>query len=95
MSDLFSDNFKILDIYKMSDDIEKNVYWKKRSLCSQTDNSYFFPEKGGTTTSAKAVCSQCPVSTDCLEYALVHDLKFGVWGGKSTSERNALRKYKF
>ena len=62
--------------------------WQERALCSQTDPEAFFPEKGGSTREAKRICSRCDVKTDCLEYALGHDERFGIWGGLSERERD-------
>ncbi|MET9260378.1 WhiB family transcriptional regulator [Amycolatopsis sp. NPDC004079] len=66
--------------------------WRKRSLCSQTDPDSFFPDKGGSTRPAKRICLGCQVKDDCLEYALVHDERFGIWGGLSERERRKLKK---
>jgi len=60
-------------------------------LCAQTDPEVFFPEKGGSVREAKAVCTGCPVRVQCLEYALAHDERFGVWGGTSERERRRLK----
>ncbi len=59
-------------------------------LCAQTDPELFFPEKGGSTRPAKAVCAGCPVRAQCLEHALAHDERYGVWGGTSERERRRL-----
>lgn len=66
--------------------------WKLDGLCRQTDPEAFFPEKGQPTRPAKAVCGRCPVAAECLEYALTHDERFGVWGGLSERERRRLRQ---
>lgn len=66
--------------------------WQQRALCAQTDPEAFFPEKGGSTREAKAVCAQCDVRSECLEYALEHDERFGIWGGLSERERRRLRR---
>ena len=52
----------------------------------------FFPEKGGSTREAKKVCRACEVRTECLEYALQHDERFGIWGGLSERERRKLKR---
>ncbi|MPZ67821.1 MAG: hypothetical protein GEU83_20825 [Pseudonocardiaceae bacterium] len=52
----------------------------------------FFPDKGGSTRDAKRVCHTCPIRRACLEYALNHDERFGIWGGMSERERRALRR---
>ena len=66
--------------------------WRDDALCAETDPEAFFPEKGGSTRAAKRVCSACTVSAECLEYALTHDERFGIWGGTSEHERRQLRR---
>ena len=66
--------------------------WKERALCAQTDPEAFFPEKGGSTREAKRVCLSCDVRSECLEYALAHDERFGIWGGLSERERRRLKR---
>ena len=66
-------------------------WWWFAALCAQTDPELFFPEKGGSTREAKAVCARCPARAECLEYALAHDERFGVWGGTSERERRRLK----
>ncbi len=66
--------------------------WQERALCAQTDPESFFPEKGGSTREAKKICTGCEVRSECLEYALGHDERFGIWGGLSERERRRLKK---
>lgn len=66
--------------------------WQAEALCAQTDPEAFFPEKGGSTRDAKRVCQTCPVRTECLEYALANDERFGIWGGLSERERRKLKR---
>jgi|SRR5699024_9652312 len=66
--------------------------WQERALCAQTDPEAFFPEKGGSTREAKQVCLTCEVRSECLQYALEHDERFGIWGGLSERERRKLKK---
>ncbi|MDF2444247.1 MAG: WhiB family transcriptional regulator, redox-sensing transcriptional regulator [Subtercola sp.] len=66
--------------------------WQTDSLCAQTDPEAFFPEKGGSTRDAKRICQTCEVKSQCLEYALQNDERFGIWGGLSERERRKLRK---
>ena len=73
-----------------SDGIE--LSWQERALCAQTDPEAFFPEKGGSTREAKRVCLSCDVRGECLEYALAHDERFGIWGGLSERERRRLKR---
>jgi WhiB family redox-sensing transcriptional regulator len=41
---------------------------------------------------AKAVCATCPVSAECLQWALATGQDSGVWGGTSEEERRAMRR---
>ena len=67
--------------------------WVENAVCAQTDPEAFFPEgKGASNRVAKKVCARCPVEAECLEWALVHDERFGVWGNTSPNERKALRR---
>ena len=66
--------------------------WQERGLCAQTDPEAFFPEKGGSTREAKRICLGCEVRDACLEYALAHDERFGIWGGLSERERRRLKR---
>ena len=65
--------------------------WRLDALCAETDPEAFFPEKGGSTREAKRVCGGCAVRSECLEFALSSDERFGIWGGLSERERRRLR----
>ena len=71
---------------------EQELDWQERALCAQTDPEAFFPEKGGSTREAKKICAGCEVRAECLEYALVRDERFGIWGGMSERERRRMRR---
>ncbi|MFZ4893257.1 WhiB family transcriptional regulator [Plantibacter sp. Mn2098] len=73
-------------------DDENQLAWQTDALCAQTDPEAFFPEKGGSTRDAKRICTTCDVRSQCLEYALQNDERFGIWGGLSERERRKLRK---
>nr|WP_277605632.1 WhiB family transcriptional regulator [Glycomyces sp. L485] len=66
--------------------------WQVRALCAQTDPEAFFPEKGGSTRDAKRICARCEVKENCLQYALEHDERFGIWGGLSERERRKIKR---
>ena len=66
--------------------------WQEQALCAETDPEAFFPEKGGSTREAKRICGRCDVKAECLEYALGHDERFGIWGGLSERERRKLKR---
>jgi WhiB family redox-sensing transcriptional regulator len=71
--------------------------WRSQSLCRDTDPDLFFPI--GTTghalnqiSRAKEVCGECPVSRQCLEFALETNQDSGIWGGTSEEERRVMRR---
>ena len=74
------------------EEVASELEWQERALCAQTDPEAFFPEKGGSTREAKKVCLTCEVRDECLEYALMNDERFGIWGGLSERERRKLKK---
>lgn len=66
--------------------------WADEAKCLVAEPETFFPEKGGSTREAKRICQGCPVKTECLDYALDNDERFGIWGGLSERERRKLRR---
>ena len=82
---------EVAGLYSVEEE-EGELSWQTDALCAQTDPEAFFPEKGGSTRDAKRVCEACPVQTECLDYAMSKDEKFGIWGGLSERERRRLRR---
>ena len=70
---------------------EREQWWDLAN-CLGVDPDLFFPERGASTREAKEVCRGCVVRGDCLEYALAHSEKFGIWGGMSERERRRIRR---
>ena len=71
--------------------------WVHRARCKEEDPELFFPigttgPAAAQTDAAKAVCMQCEVRTECLEWAMATGQDAGVWGGLSEDERRALRR---
>lgn len=76
--------------------------WRQRGACVPPDDAdpevvrdmreKFFPLRGQSPEPAKKVCARCEVRLDCLEYALEVCELDGIWGGKTPTERRALRK---
>jgi WhiB family redox-sensing transcriptional regulator len=68
--------------------------WMGEALCARTDPTLFHPTKGRGDMSrqAKAICRQCPVIDECLQYALTQPGIEGVLGGTNERERRALRR---
>jgi WhiB family redox-sensing transcriptional regulator len=79
--------------------LRMDMQWLNESRCLTEDPELFFPV-GNTGPAAeqieqaKAVCRECTVSSQCLEYAIKENQDSGVWGGLSEDERKSLkRKY--
>jgi WhiB family transcriptional regulator, redox-sensing transcriptional regulator len=66
--------------------------WVEHATCASTDPEIFFPAKGDPGTQARQVCGRCPVSDNCLAYALASGEEFGIWGGLDPGERKNLRR---
>jgi WhiB family transcriptional regulator, redox-sensing transcriptional regulator len=60
--------------------------------CRGADPDLFFPDRGESLEPAKAVCAECVVRDECLEFALAAGERFGVWGGTSERERRRIRR---
>ena len=70
--------------------------WRLASRCSTVSPDDFFPVGSGPAARAqarraKAVCRECVVREQCLEWALENDVAHGVLGGLEEGERVALR----
>jgi WhiB family redox-sensing transcriptional regulator len=66
--------------------------WRDRAVCRDTEPDLHFPI--GTngpallqTEKAKANCRRCPVSDECLRWALEAGVDDGIWGGMTEEER--------
>ena len=66
--------------------------WMDQGRCAEVGNDEWFPEKGGSTREAKAICAQCEVKAECLAYALETDQAHGIWGGLTVHQRRRLKR---
>lgn len=69
-----------------------DLSWQDYANCRGADADLFFPERGASTRKAKAICGACEAKAECLEFAIQHSEKFGIWGGLSERERRKIRK---
>ena len=69
--------------------------WAGDARCAKRDPKMFYPERGGrdSVAHAKEVCACCPVIKDCLEWAIVTNEPFGIWGGLTEKERRLMPKH--
>jgi WhiB family redox-sensing transcriptional regulator len=71
--------------------------WRSRAACRQVDPDLFFPVgMAGPATEqaaeAKRLCLACTVRRPCLDWALRHGMRYGIWGGTTEDDRAALRR---
>lgn len=75
--------------------IDKRDYdsmaWAEQGACRGSKSSLWFPEPGKNAPHALAICKECPVRAECLDYAMVNGERFGVWGGTTEKDRRKLR----
>jgi WhiB family redox-sensing transcriptional regulator len=71
--------------------------WQERAACRGRDTATFYHpenERGATRLRrelrAKAICAGCLVTENCLRWALAAREPYGVWGGLSVEEREAV-----
>ena len=67
-----------------------NTDWMARGKCKEVAPDVFFPSDGMGVIVAQRICAECPVSEECLEYALENHIDHGVWGGASERERRRI-----
>jgi WhiB family transcriptional regulator, redox-sensing transcriptional regulator len=72
-----------------------NESWAGDAACREPriDPDLFFPlgDLDAEVASAKAICERCPVTSECLGWALRTGEPDGVWGGTTPVERRQLR----
>ena len=73
--------------------------WREEAKCRGQDmTSVFYPDEYITVFRTKEAikadlkaacrfCLGCPVQQECLDWALVHEKDFGVWGGMTAPQR--------
>ncbi|MFM7225850.1 MAG: WhiB family transcriptional regulator [Actinomycetota bacterium] len=64
--------------------------WMLQARCRGAQPTDFFPSDGTGVISAQHICDGCSVRSECLEYALEHQIEHGVWGGASERERRRI-----
>ena len=73
--------------------------WHAQAACIGEMGAMFYPPmraekrsaKAAREQRAKAVCEQCTVRRECLDYALANNERYGIWGGLTDAERRNVR----
>ncbi len=76
--------------------------WLERAGCLGTDPEVFFVGYGlgqgqgrisdASLARALALCASCPVTAECLDYAMTRHQDEGIWGGMTARQRIKLRR---
>lgn len=76
--------------------MNKSLVKTTDALCAETDPELFFAqdseEENGkasyvSTSMAKHLCAQCPLTLQCLRTAVENKEEYGIWGGAMPRER--------
>ncbi len=85
------------DISRLPGPIADIWDWQLQGACRGADPDLFFhpegergPRKYARDAAAKAICATCPVLVQCREHALRVREPYGVWGGLTEDEREAI-----
>ncbi len=77
-----------------------DVEWRERAACLKEEAIKFFGNDEMETPAdrrvreeeAKNVCQTCPVRIECLDYAILTNEQYGIWGGMNESELKAEKR---
>lgn len=82
-------------------DMTLSVDWppwilKGGNACETASPDLFFPPSYGSRfykqiARAKALCSDCPLRAECLDWATTRPSVHGIWGGTTPTERRKMR----
>ena len=71
--------------------------WQLHGACREADPRLFFhpegergPARRERDAAARSVCQACPVMEQCRKHALTVREPYGVWGGLTEDDREAL-----
>jgi len=79
--------------------IEASWVWQAQGACRDMDSNMFYyedqergPCKEQRIAKAKAICETCKVKTECLEFAIQINERYGIWGGTTEEERQSIKR---
>jgi WhiB family redox-sensing transcriptional regulator len=64
--------------------------WAAYASCRSADPNLFFSPREEDVTSAITICHGCPVSRECLAWALESRVRYGIWGGMTERDRRRM-----
>jgi WhiB family redox-sensing transcriptional regulator len=87
----------VADISRLPGPIADVWDWQLQGSCRNVDADVFFhpegergPARANRERAAKGICATCPVLRECAAHALAVREPYGVWGGLSEEDREAV-----
>ena len=75
--------------------LASELAWQREAACRglgiEESRAIFFPTPGKSIDEARTICGRCPVSEQCLSFALTNGC-IGVWAGTTERQRFKLRR---
>ena len=73
------------------------TWWRESAACLDRDPEDWFPNEGRhllteANQKAKAICTFCPVRKECLQFAVEHNIAYGIYGGLTAPDRKRAGK---
>ena len=85
------------DISRLPGPVADIWEWQYQGSCRDADSAVFFhpegergPSREARDRAAKSICASCPVMQQCAAHALAVREPYGVWGGLSEDDREAI-----
>ena len=85
------------DVRRLPTPVTAEWDWQMRGACRGMDTELFFhpdnergPARARRDARAKDICRGCPVLDECRRHSLLVQEPYGIWGGLSASERDAI-----
>jgi WhiB family redox-sensing transcriptional regulator len=75
-------------------ELTRRPSWHAEAACRGAGADVFVIGRGAnaaTMDRARAVCSRCPVTVQCLDFALADPDAMGIWSGTTGRERKQMR----
>lgn len=93
--DAFSDALALADLGKQHGQLPcqnaPDLYFPDRDVMDR--EGFMQGDSSGNYEMLKQMCNTiCPIRNQCLEYAVKHNEKHGIWGGMSYTERRNLKR---
>lgn len=76
---------------------DNNFGWQNKAECRGEPTELFFMDIEEISINhikmreARAICDRCQVKKECLDFALINNIDYGVWGGTSPYQRKEMR----